>query len=423
MSLERLTANLAVNTRRETLNGREYLVAPITLLVPGIHNGSQGSVYYSQEELEKDPSPWNGMPLVLNHPKSEEGAFISARTPAIIQRYGLGQIFNSTSNGKLGAEAWFDVEKTRQIDPTILNRLEAGETIETSTGLSARLVAVENGQFNGKRFSHQATNFVPDHVAILPDSVGACSVKDGCGVLVNEDQNNLLKEIKNTLRDFFTGSGQELKNTGDSASSVSKEINMQKEKLINELVSSCGCYSDSDKEVLNTYSEEKLEQLHKHALEVKQNAEIVNSLKEGFQDSEGNKHVFNVETKQFETTVIESKEVEIVENMSVGIKDLAPELQKQWEEMEKVFNERKKSLVQTLVANIEDETAKLEKVEYLSNKSIQDLETIESLMPQKEQAIKTVSNAYIGASGAASYVENSSDHDYDDVLDTVSWNA
>jgi hypothetical protein len=40
-----LTANLVGRSRRETLNGREYIVAPVTLIVPGVLNGSKGALY------------------------------------------------------------------------------------------------------------------------------------------------------------------------------------------------------------------------------------------------------------------------------------------------------------------------------------------------------------------------------------------
>lgn len=412
MALEQIVSNLASNTRRETLNGREYLVAPITLLVPGIHNGSQGSVYYSQDELEKDPSPWNGMPLVVNHPQTEDGSYISARNPDILNQVGIGQIFNATANGKLSAEAWFDVEKTRQVDPSILNRLENNEKIETSTGLGARLVEVENGTFQDKPYTAQATKFVPDHVAILPDSVGACSIKDGCGVLANEDKKTFINELTTALKDFFVSKDTEPNK---------KETNMNKETLINELIANCGCYSEQDKEVLNDYSEEKLKELHTHSVETKQNEVIANSVKQGFEDELGNKHIFNDKTNKFETTQAKKEEVEIVENMSIEVKDLAPELQEKWQEMERVFNEKKKSIIESLVVNIEDESEKVAKVEYLSNKTIEDLETIASFLPKQEEP-QVVTNAYMGASGGAvTYVENSDDHDYDDVLEVATW--
>ena len=48
------------SVRRESLHGRSYLVAPTTLIVPGVLNGSMGPLYYPPEDtclLYTSPSP------------------------------------------------------------------------------------------------------------------------------------------------------------------------------------------------------------------------------------------------------------------------------------------------------------------------------------------------------------------------------
>ncbi|GAF79791.1 unnamed protein product, partial [marine sediment metagenome] len=65
----RITANLAGRTRYALLNERQHLVAPITLIVPGVLNGSQGALYYPPEEVKNSVAAWNYMPLVVYHPK------------------------------------------------------------------------------------------------------------------------------------------------------------------------------------------------------------------------------------------------------------------------------------------------------------------------------------------------------------------
>jgi hypothetical protein len=40
-----LTANAYGKARREVVNGRDFLVAPLTLIVPGVLHGSQGPLY------------------------------------------------------------------------------------------------------------------------------------------------------------------------------------------------------------------------------------------------------------------------------------------------------------------------------------------------------------------------------------------
>ena len=54
--------------RREMLNGREHIVAPVRMLVPGVLNGSQGPGYYPPEEVAKNPTDWDHSPITINHP-------------------------------------------------------------------------------------------------------------------------------------------------------------------------------------------------------------------------------------------------------------------------------------------------------------------------------------------------------------------
>lgn len=186
--LEQVTANLSPGrTRYATLNGRKYLVAPITLIVPGVLAGSKGPLYYPPEEVSRDPSIWNGVPLVLNHPRIN-GRFVSANTDGVFSRWGLGVVRNAhiCPQGKLRAEGWFDVEKTRQVDVRVLDALMGNRPIEVSTGLFTENEAAPAGaNYQGRPYAWIARNYKADHLAILPDQVGACSLSDGCGVLAN----------------------------------------------------------------------------------------------------------------------------------------------------------------------------------------------------------------------------------------------
>ena len=154
------------------------------MIVPGVLNGSQGPLFYPLNEISKGTDAWNNMPIVENHPT--EG---SARTPDIINEFGMGTVFNAETNGKLVAEGWFDVEKTRIVNHHLLIKLQQNKPIELSTGLYTTNVAAPKGAvFNNVAYSAIATEHRPDHLAVLPTSEGACSVKQGCGVNVNENK-------------------------------------------------------------------------------------------------------------------------------------------------------------------------------------------------------------------------------------------
>ena len=187
--MERIAVNLSGKPQRRTHKGREYLVTSATLIVPGVLNGSQGPLYYPPDEVAKDPRAWNHIPVVVRHPQ-RDGIHVSGRDPEILEEHGIGHVYKATANGKLTAEAWFDVEATRNYDrkhgTAILPRLEKGEGVELSTGLFTDNLPSE-GTHNGKAYTHIARNYRPDHLALLPDERGACSIADGCGFNVNAE--------------------------------------------------------------------------------------------------------------------------------------------------------------------------------------------------------------------------------------------
>jgi len=181
-----LISNSIGKVKKARLNGREYLVAPMTLLVEGVLAGSQGPLFYPAEEITKDPSAWNGMPLLIEHP-TRNNKHVSGRNPRIIDEQGVGWVFGARAEGnKLVAEGWFDVEKLKRLEPSILTALQQGKPIELSTGLYTENEPAPRGaSYKGRPYHHIARNYRPDHVAILPKQVGACSIADGCGVLAN----------------------------------------------------------------------------------------------------------------------------------------------------------------------------------------------------------------------------------------------
>lgn len=184
--MEVLTVNVTGKTRRETFNGREYIVAPLTMIVPGVLKGSKGPLYYPEDEVTRDPSVWNGMPIVVYHP-THNGQPVSARDPDILNKSQIGHVYRARAHkGKLKAEGWFDVADTRRVDERVYNALEAEETMELSTGLFLdQYKAPPGATYNGVEYTYTTANYKPDHLAILPDQRGACSLADGCGMCVN----------------------------------------------------------------------------------------------------------------------------------------------------------------------------------------------------------------------------------------------
>lgn len=170
------TNRTASPVRRETWQDREWLVAPVVGLVPGVLNGE----LVTREAVKPSEKAWDNVPLVIEHPK-RGGQYISAQD-ADVPRVGL--LRKPHVNGKLQGEMWFDLAAlTAQGEPgkQVLSALEGGTVLEVSTGYF-RSSEEKPGAFNGIAYQSIAHDILPDHLAVLLSSPGACSVRDGCGV-------------------------------------------------------------------------------------------------------------------------------------------------------------------------------------------------------------------------------------------------
>lgn len=240
--MENLNINISGKVRTETLNEREYLVAPLSLIIPGVLNGSRGPLLYPLEEIQKTYLAWNSIPIVNNHPFDESGKPVSARSPHVLANYFLGYVFNARVNDGLFAEGWFDVLACNAVDPRIISLVSRGESIELSTGLFTTNEYVNDGDDNifvnsngtQERYIGIARSHVPDHLAILLDDVGACSRQKGCGVMVkNKGEEKTKNSVREIISNLIEGLMKEEKSIVDNEAGFS-EIRSQIRKKINE---------------------------------------------------------------------------------------------------------------------------------------------------------------------------------------------
>lgn len=184
------------------LEGKQYLVVPTVMLTVGVFSGSEGPLFYGPDEMGKNPMTWNHKPIVIDHP-SLNGEGISACDPGVVENQKVGLLFNTQFDSRLKTESWLDEAKLKKVAPKILERLENNETIEVSTGLFHE-PDNKPGTWDGKEYKAIVRNIQPDHLAILPDQVGACSVADGAGLLRNStgeiSYDNIREQLTSILR-------------------------------------------------------------------------------------------------------------------------------------------------------------------------------------------------------------------------------
>lgn len=175
--------------RIETLENRQYTVVPVVMLTEGVHNGSNGALLYTTEELCKTPQAWDHKPVVVYHPE-RDGEGISACQPEIIENQKVGILLNTKvdqTRGRLLSEVWVENEKADKVDERVLAAVKSNEVMEVSTGVFVDK-EVTAGDWQGEQYDGIARNFRPDHLALLPDQTGACSIRDGAGLLRNAER-------------------------------------------------------------------------------------------------------------------------------------------------------------------------------------------------------------------------------------------
>lgn len=178
-----LTAN-ADEVRTEDLHGREHVVAPVTLVREMVLKGE----FLPFDEIEATQLAWNAKPGTITHPTNESGDFVPASAPDTFESHRAATLFGvetAATTNSLDGEVWIDRELSTSVaddldrdDPAEL--LLDGETVEVSVGYWYQRFEAD-GEHDGESFDAVQVGIQPDHLALLPNAEGECSIEDGCG--------------------------------------------------------------------------------------------------------------------------------------------------------------------------------------------------------------------------------------------------
>ena len=164
----------------------DVLIIPMVALREGVFQCATcpHPELYLADNFGRIPDAWNDRMVTVGHPQIG-GRFVSAGTSGIWERDGIGRIRNAhVQDNKLKVEAHIEMSKVAELGSDaidLVERIRRGEAIDVSVGAFVQSVP-QFGVLEGKKFEAVQTNYVPDHVAILPAGVrGACSWGDGCG--------------------------------------------------------------------------------------------------------------------------------------------------------------------------------------------------------------------------------------------------
>jgi hypothetical protein len=191
----RVNIRTAINSagiRRERRDGRDYIIVPSATMPDGI---VMNRIRYPADEIAKAFGSLENTPAPLGHP-TVEGAFVSASNPEGLARGWIGAWNRNVrrENGRVFVDKVIDVMTASQLEggKTVLNAIEKGEPIHTSTGLVAMLSSVENDA----DADWVASDILFDHDAILLGEEGAATPEQGVGMLVNKAIGSEGKEIE-----------------------------------------------------------------------------------------------------------------------------------------------------------------------------------------------------------------------------------
>lgn len=167
--------------RRERRNGRDYIVVPSATMPDGI---VMNRIRYPADEIAKAFGSLENTPAPLGHP-TIEGAFVSAKDPEGLARGWIGAWNKNVrrENGRVFVDKVIDVATANQLDggKMVLEAIEKGDPVHSSTGLYCLLTAVQNDE----DVDWDASDIVFDHDAILIGEDGAATPAQGVGLMVN----------------------------------------------------------------------------------------------------------------------------------------------------------------------------------------------------------------------------------------------
>lgn len=172
-------------TRTETLQGRTFRVVPAVLVKSKVLHNNLGRTWLPPEAFTAEWAAMAGdAPVLIDHP-TKRGQPVTGRDPAIQNERGIGRLFNvHVEDAALKGEVWIDESLQVPGLEAVLEKLDAGEPVENSTGFPVHIENVP-GVVNGAAYDIVIHPIGFDHLAVFADKLGACSVTDGCGLGLN----------------------------------------------------------------------------------------------------------------------------------------------------------------------------------------------------------------------------------------------
>lgn len=184
-----------------TLEGKQYIKASATMIKEGVFKG----VFLPFDVLAASLNMWQGRPIVI--PLHLQEVPIDTWPIELKEAHTFGFIDNPKldyQNKAIKADLLFDLEKlTNSPYKSVPLSLLSNEPINNSVGLFPKLKQGQ-GIYNGVKYSFALEKVeIADHLAVLPYNLGACDLKQGCGVGLSDTKKGGTTMPENTEPNGF----------------------------------------------------------------------------------------------------------------------------------------------------------------------------------------------------------------------------
>lgn len=170
-------------------DGVEYLVHDVVAQKEGVYyypdpEGGIQKEFVSTEELHAAAEETDNESLLLDHPDAPKGTPKLTTNPRAnsteIGRWRIDKI-----DSGIGGSVFIRLNEIGEHDGAVrkyINQVNQRGVGEVSTGYDIQSAEPSTGRYNGQPYDATQRGINLDHLAILPDKEGDCSVEKGCGI-------------------------------------------------------------------------------------------------------------------------------------------------------------------------------------------------------------------------------------------------
>jgi len=215
-------SNASGGFRKVVEDGVEYLVADVVAQREGVYyypavGGGIRREFAPAEELEASIEGVDRVPIVVSHPEGPNGdPTMLHDTRSVGSVVGEWRDLRTTEDGQgIAGATWIRANEVGEHDGALrsyVNAVRRRGLGEVSTGYDIDHAEPASGYHNGQQYEYIQRGIQLDHLALLPEEQGDCSVADGCGVGRANESNGT--EIRTNHHRPMAGGGGESDDAG-----------------------------------------------------------------------------------------------------------------------------------------------------------------------------------------------------------------